>query len=226
MKIGQTKKIVNKNAEDTILEEVYWKLSKDKNNNAIDYLFEIITLESDYFYLEKRYLERKKEYLELKIKYLKSDQFLYEEREIVHYYYIFVQDLIYRYYSLLEKLAQLINSIWLQSLAEEKCSFKKVKKACEQDRKFYFIDQELKKLDIEQVDKILEERKRLVHRKIVKGKGSSFSSLILPLGGEYAKEFFKWEGESNKILKSAYKNTIKVIKTLLKVFVNENKLVN
>lgn len=214
------KKIINKTTEDKIFEEVYWKLSKDKNNNAIDYLFEIVILESDYFYLEKKYLERK-------IKYLKSDyKFINQEKEIVHYYCIFIQNLIYRYYSLLEKLAQLINSIWLQSFAEEKCNFKKVKKACEKDRKFYFIGKELKKLDIEPVDKILEERKRLTHRRIVKGKGSSFSSLILPLGGEYAKEFFRWEEESNKILKSAYKNTFKVIKTLLKIFVNENKLAN
>jgi hypothetical protein len=217
------KKIISKTTEDKIFEEVYWKLSKDKNNNAIDYLFEIVILESDYFYLEKKYLERKKEYLELKIKYLKSDyKFINQEKEIVHYYCIFIQNLIYRYYSLLEKLAQLINSIWLQSFAEEKCSFKKVKKACEKDREFYFIGKELKKLNIEPVDKILEERKRLTHRRIVKGKGSSFSSLILPLGGEYAKEFFSWEEESNKILKSAYKNTFMVIKTLLKIFVNEN----
>lgn len=215
-----TKKIINKTTEDKIFEKVYWKLSKDKNNNAIDYLFEIVILESDYFYLEKKYLERK-------IKYLKSDyKFIDQEKEIVHYYCIFIQNLIYRYYSLLEKLAQLINSIWLQSFAEEKCSFKKLKKTCEKDREFYFIGQELKKLDIEPVDKILEERKRLTHRRIVKGKGSSFSSLILPLGGEYAKEFFRWEEKSNKILKSAYKNTFKVIKTLLKIFVNENKLAN
>ena len=41
---------------------------------------------------------------------------------------------------------------------------------------------------IKEVDEILGERKRLTHRKIVKGKGSPFSSLILPLGGEEAKD--------------------------------------
>lgn len=211
-----TKKLGEKNLDDIIFEKTYQKLSKVKNSIAIAYLFEIISLQLEYFCLESEYLEIKSKYSERK------HRSTCEGKLIIDRYLIFVQNLIYRYYSLLEKLSQLINNIWIKEFSEEECNFVKVKKICKKNEKFNFVNKELKRLNVESIDKIIDERRKLVHRRIVNGKGSSFSPRILPLGGETAKEYSKWENESKKILNEAYKTTFKVIKNLLEIYINEN----
>ena len=207
--------MLNKGIEDALEERVYKKLSNEKNNVAIDYLFEIISLESECFYLKARYLERKNKYSNGK--YKGTDK----EKEIVDDYWIFVQNLIYRYYSLLQKFSQLINVIWIKEFSEEDCTFYKVENYTKTKEKFKFINQELKRIDIKSVKETLKDRKNLVHKKVVKGEGSLFSPHILPLGGENAKEFLKWEKESSQVLETAYRETFKVIEDILRIYIKE-----
>ncbi len=217
MKVQQEsdRKMLKKGIEDMLEIKVYKKLLEEGNKIAIDYLFEIISLEWEYFYLEARYLERKNEYSKIKHKGTSA------EKEIVSDYSIFLQNLIYRYYSLLQKFSQLINIVWVKEFREEDCNFNKVKNCTKTKEKFKFINQELKKIDTKSAKKILKERKHLVHRKIVKGEGSLFSSCILLLGGESAKEFLRWEKESNQVLEEVYGKTFKVIANILKVYIRD-----
>jgi len=207
--------MLSKTIEDKIEERLYEKLSEERNNVAIAYLFEIISLESEYFYLCAKYLKERDKYLKYK------DGGVDREKDIIDDYWIFSQNLIYRYYSLLQKLSQLINTLWIKRFKEKDCTFDKINSICKKEKEFEFLSQKLNKVNIKPVLKILGERKNIVHRRVVEGKGSLFTSHILPLGGEGAKEFLKWEKESRQVLDTAYKNTFQAIESVLAIYIKK-----
>ncbi len=106
-----------------IEEEIYKKLTQENNNTATNYLLEIIFLETENLYLWTNYTVKEQRRLEKQLKQTKK-----KENEIIVDYLVLVRDLIYRYYSLLEKIAQFINGVWLKEFKENECSFIKVKK--------------------------------------------------------------------------------------------------
>lgn len=201
--------------DDKIEEIFYIKLSKERNNVARNYLSEIISLESEYFYLYAKFSEMEKKYLEDKADGINR------EKDIADDYWIFNQNLVYRYYSLLQKFSQLINALWVKELKEKDCSFDKIRKICKEDPKFEPINQKLKKINIESVEKILEKRKIIVHRRGATEPGS----LFILLEEEDMKEFSKWEEESRRVLETAYEKTFQVIEDILTSYIKEKSLV-
>lgn len=167
-----------------LTEKVSNLLSSKKNNVGGDYLLEIVCVQTELVMCETLFLEQY-------CKFKKTNN-----KELPDYTAYFIKDYLYRLYDLLEKISQLINNVLFLNKMKElrECSWDGIKKILINDPEYILFVNSIKKID--NYKYLLDERMNLTHRRIVKGTGSTFTSHILPLGGELSVDYEDWSHAS------------------------------
>jgi hypothetical protein len=188
------------------MEELWNKLYTKNNQDAIDYLFEIISLSNELDDLQVEF--------RLQYPFLFNQKIVTEANESCFHDYIFyLKNSIYRLYDLLNKYALFINSIDEYYKRENRTpgwtDLLKNLENIEDPKLAEKIRRTSKDKDIR---RILGDRKRMTHSKLVRFQENFLTTFVLPLEGELAKDKLEWIRSSYKILDSAKKRIEDLIK--------------
>lgn len=188
--------------EEIVSKKLYNKYLEEKKFDAIAYLMEMLSLQTELYRLEISFREK----YPLLIENFTNAKI---PRQYLEDYFFFLKNCIYRIYDFQNKYALFINTIspYIKtkpnSLESQFPGWNTLTKNLTQPELSDYKDAIQKAISNLSLDTISKERSVMTHRKLVSPNSNYISSYVLPLGGETAKEKAKWISESRHLLKES-----------------------
>jgi len=203
--------------EETISKTLFDKYDQEKNYDAIAYLVEMLSLQTELSYL----------YIYFREKHALAEENILETditKQYLDDYSFYLKNCIYRIYDFQNKYALFMNSI-IQYVRISPNSLEKkfpgwftLLKALENTKLSPYKKVIIKTKNNPSLKEITQNRYLMTHRKLILPSSTYISSYVLPLGGEEAKSKGKWIKESKSTLDEAisaldllFSETIKII---------------